>query len=182
METSTTFFLQILLPGSRQGQGIGLKMSDIEDYGHLFTRWGCWTWGVDEDDDGRNSPIALADLGSHIDAQSHDGSRHPNHSSEDEKTKLGHFLLAFQHNFLCVLSLKRFGADWSTISKMIIFLQYICEVFLCKHGNDFQTSNFQYFKASILVSKLIILWFWMILAGKLLQKTQKFWHLKKIDA
>ena len=26
METSTTFFLQILLPGSRQGQGIGLKM------------------------------------------------------------------------------------------------------------------------------------------------------------
>ena len=32
------------------------------------------------------------------------------------------------------------------------------------------------------VLKLIILWFWMILAGKLLQKTQKFWHLKKIDA
>ena len=55
--------------------------------------------------------LELADLGSHIDAQSYKSNRHPNHSSEDEKTKLGHFLLAFQHNFLCVLSLKRFGAD-----------------------------------------------------------------------
>ena len=101
--------------------------SDIEDYGHLFTKWDCWTWGVDEDDDGRNSPIALADLGSHIDAQSYDGSRHPNHSSEDEKTKLGHFLLAFQGNCNCVLSLKRFGTEWrNSKSHQSSDLPFIC--------------------------------------------------------
>ena len=79
------------------------------------------------DDDTRNSPIALADLGSHISAQSHDGSRHPNHSSEDEKTKLGHFLIAFQDYYLCVLSLKRFGTVWrNSKSHQSSDLPFIC--------------------------------------------------------
>ena len=70
----------------------------------------------------------------HIDAQSYNGSRHPNHSSEDEKPKLGHFLLAFQDNFYCVLSLKRFGTEWR---HFIIFVFHLCRP-LVKYFHFFQ--------------------------------------------
>ena len=43
-----------------------------------------------------NLPVALAHLGPDIGAESPQGSRHPDHSSKDEETKLSHLLFSGQ--------------------------------------------------------------------------------------
>ena len=41
-------------------------------------------------------PVALAHLGPDVGAESPQGSRHPDHSSKDEESKLSHLLLSRQ--------------------------------------------------------------------------------------
>ena len=53
-------------------------------------------WDDDKDYGESDSPVALADLGPDVGAEPPQGSRHPDHSSKDEESKLSHLLLSRQ--------------------------------------------------------------------------------------
>ena len=98
-----TLLLQIFLwaPGTRQGQGIGLKkmamIVTVVILGEFVNH------NTDDDKNGNDEcgkkdilPVALAHLGPDVRAKSPQGGRHPDHGSKDEESKLSHLLLSGQ--------------------------------------------------------------------------------------